>query len=86
MRTDLTSGSIDPEVDFGKSREKAADKFGIGEGSVQSATACKLSDSTPSKRSTLFTCSGETVDSLQKRSVGSNQPAALGLMVKNAVE
>jgi len=36
-RGDITSRPIGREVDFGSSRSKAAEKFGVGEGSVQRA-------------------------------------------------
>jgi len=36
-RTDLTSVSDDTEVDFGRSREKAAEKYGVAEAMVARA-------------------------------------------------
>jgi hypothetical protein len=38
MRTDLTSASIDAEVEFGKSRDKAAEKFDISPSTVWRAS------------------------------------------------
>jgi hypothetical protein len=36
-RTDLTSGSIEPAVEFGRSREKASERFGVSSASVRRA-------------------------------------------------
>jgi hypothetical protein len=38
-RTDLTSALNDAEVDFGRSRGKAAEKFGLGTKTIERATA-----------------------------------------------
>jgi N6-adenosine-specific RNA methylase IME4 len=44
-RTDLTSGSVDPEVNFGRSREQAAEKFGVPEMTVRRAISVVKSGS-----------------------------------------